>query len=175
VLRKKAKPVKEISNEIVKLVIDMFETMRNAEGIGLAANQVGRLDKVIVVDLSAMEEYKEMKPLALLNPQIIEIDGSSVVEEGCLSIPEVRDEVERPDRIKVRFMDMNGDMQEIEAGGLPARVIQHEIDHVNGILFLSHLDKAHRKTHKEQLSAIKHGEVETKYEVVSAAEEETVS
>ena len=170
VLRKKAKPVKQITPEVIELVIDMFETMRNADGIGLAANQVGSLQSVIVFDISDIEEYKEVKPMALINPQVVKGEGSSVVEEGCLSIPEVRDEVERPSKVLVRFMNTDGDIIEMEAEGLLARVIQHEIDHVNGVLFLDHLTKEKRAEHKDALKAIRKGEVETKYPVLSAAE-----
>lgn len=170
VLRKKAKPVRQITPEVIELVIDMFETMRNADGIGLAANQVGQLQSVIVIDISGIEEYKDMNPLTLINAKVVEGEGTSTVEEGCLSIPEVRDEVERPERIVVEFMDVDGKKIEMEANGLLARVVQHEIDHVNGILFLDHLSKEKKKLHQPRLKEIRKGEVETEYPVVSAAE-----
>ena len=118
VLRKKAKPVTAVTDEIVKLVMDMFETMHAANGIGLAATQVGSLHRVIVVDISDVEETKGVKPFTLINPELVSEEGAWVVEEGCLSIPNVRDEVERAETLRVRFKDANFKDVELEAGGL---------------------------------------------------------
>lgn len=170
VLRKKAKPVTSVTDDIVMLVMDMFETMHNANGIGLAANQVGRLERVIVVDISDLEETKHIKPLTLINPEILSNDGRRIIEEGCLSIPELRGEVERTETIRVRFRDTNFELQEVEAGGLLARVILHELDHLNGVLFIDHLTREKKKELKDGLKKIQKGEVEVTYPVVSSVD-----
>src|ERR1043165_4681254 len=123
VLRKKAKPVSAVTDEIVKLVMDMFETMHAANGIGLAATQVGSLHRVIVIDISSVEGMEEMKPLTLINPELIREEGQWAMEEGCLSIPDVRDEVDRAETIHVRFRDSQFEPVELEANALLARVI----------------------------------------------------
>ncbi|MBI3195690.1 MAG: peptide deformylase [Ignavibacteriae bacterium] len=169
VLKKKAKPVTKVTDKHISQIMNMFETMHQAQGIGLAANQVGSLERIIVVDVSEVEGYEEVKPMALINPEIVGRDGSATMEEGCLSIPDVRDEVERAEGIIVRFRDTDFQQQEKEAHDLLARVIMHEIDHLNGVLFLDHLSATKRKLHKEQLDKIKQGEVETSYPVISTA------
>ena len=169
ILRKKAKPVQKIDDGIIKLVMDMFDTMRKASGIGLAANQVGNLHRVIVVDVSDIEEYSETKPLVVINPEVIEQDGNWIMEEGCLSIPDVRDEVERPERIRIRFKDTNFESVEMDVEGLLGRVLLHELDHINGILFLDHLAPKKRKAHTDALKKIQRGEMEVAYPVVTAA------
>jgi len=169
VLRKKAKPVQKIDDAIIKLVMDMFETMRKANGIGLAANQVGNLNRVIVIDLSDVEDYKDTKPLVLINPAVVELEGKWLMEEGCLSIPDVRDEVERAERVRLRFKDTNFEEMELEAAGLIGRVILHEIDHIDGILFLDHVAPKKRKLHNDELKKIQRGEIEVAYPVVTAA------
>ena len=169
VLRKKAKPVTKIDNDTIKLIIDMFETMHKAEGIGLAANQVGSLERVIVIDVSDMEGYEEVKPLTLINPEVVERVGTCPMEEGCLSIPEVRDEVERDEQITVKYRDTNFHVQKLEAGGIFARVILHEIDHLDGVLFIDRIAKTKLKLHKDRLKVIRQGEAETSYPVVAAA------
>jgi len=167
VLRKKAKPVHKVTDDIVRLVMDMFETMRKAHGIGLAATQVGNMHRVIVVDVSDMEETKDVKPISLINPEVILRDGKITMEEGCLSIPEVRDYIERDEQITVRYKDTNFKPVELHADGLLARVILHEIDHLNGVLFLDYLSPAQRKVHKEALQQMERGEVEVAYPVVT--------
>jgi peptide deformylase len=167
-LRKKAKPVKEVNDGIIKFVMDMFETMHIADGVGLAANQVGVLQRIIVVDISYIEEYKEIKPIALINPEIIYKEGKCTMEEGCLSVPEIRAEVERPKTIKVKYRDLNFQEIEIEATGMLARVILHELDHLNGVLFIDYIPKSKKKVYKEQLIKIQNGEIETKYPIISA-------
>jgi len=170
VLRKKAQPVRELTNETVKLIMDMFETMHNADGIGLAANQVGVLRRVVVMDLSEMEETKGLKPIVLINPVIVSEEGSWTMEEGCLSIPEVRDHIERSEKVKFKFK--NADFQDVslEASGLVARVILHEIDHLNGILFIDQLTSAKKKLHAPRLRMIQKGDFEVSYPVATAAE-----
>lgn len=164
-LRRKAKPVKSIDNSFIALVYDMFDTMRNADGIGLAANQVGILHRIITIDISETEEGKGTKPLVLINPDILNEEGERVMEEGCLSVPEIRDEVARAESIRLRFRDINFHEHEIEAQGLLARVILHEIDHLDGILFTDHLNAAKRRLIKGKILKIKKGETETAYPV----------
>ncbi|MBI1805746.1 MAG: peptide deformylase [Ignavibacteria bacterium] len=170
VLRKKARPVKQVTDEIVKLVVDMFETMHKANGIGLAANQVGSPVRVIVIDVSEMEEMKDVKPLTLINPQIVHQTGMWVMEEGCLSIPEVRDDVERAESITLRYKDSNFHDLELEVGGMLARVILHEIDHLNGVLFIDHLSPEKKKIHADRLKQIQRGEMEVSYPVTTAVD-----
>jgi peptide deformylase len=169
VLKKKAKPVTEVSDSVVKLIMDMFETMRNANGIGLAATQVGNLRRVIVIDVSDLEETKGFPPFAMINPEVVSEEGSWPMEEGCLSIPDIRDEVERAETIRVKFKDAQYKDVEIEAGGLLGRVILHEIDHLNGILFIDHLDAKKKKVHAVALKQIQRGEIDVSYPVVTAA------
>jgi peptide deformylase len=168
VLRKKAKPVRGIEPGLVRLVEDMFETMHQASGIGLAANQVGSLQRVIVVDVSCMEETKDLAPLAMLNPEMIHEEGSWSMEEGCLSIPDIREEVERAETIGVRYKDLDFKDCELNTGGLLARVVLHEIDHLNGILFVDHLNAVKRKLLRGRLNKIRRGEMEVSYPVVSS-------
>jgi peptide deformylase len=142
-LRLVSEPVKRIDDKIRALLADMFETMYAAPGVGLAAVQVGVPKRVVTVDATRGDEDKH--PLALVNPEIVWASEERVPhEEGCLSIPDYLDEVERAQRVKVRFLDLDGAKQEIEADGLLARVVQHEIDHINGVLFIDHLSKLKR-------------------------------
>jgi peptide deformylase len=166
VLRKKAKPVRQLDDEARKLVDDMLETVRRANGIGLAANQVGSLRRVIVVDLSETEEGANQPPLVLFNPEIVDESGAWVMEEGCLSIPEIRDEVERPAQVRVKYRDENFREAERLAEGLLARVLQHEIDHLNGILFIDHLSGVKKRLLKGRLNRIQRGEIEVAYPIV---------
>ncbi|HEY6193330.1 MAG TPA: peptide deformylase [Bacteroidota bacterium] len=170
VLRKKAHPVKELTDGTIRLIMDMFETMHHANGIGLAATQVGAMQRVIVIDLSDMEETRDLKPIVLINPVIVSQEGLWTMEEGCLSIPDVRDEVERSEKVKVRFKNADYRDTELEATGLLGRVILHEIDHLNGVLFLDHLPAAKKKLHNPQLRKIQKGEFEVSYPVVTTAE-----
>jgi len=129
ILRKKSKPVEVFDSRLAMLLDDMAETMRNAEGVGLAAPQIGVLRRVVVVDVGD-------GLLELVNPEIIEEQGEVIDVEGCLSIPEVSGEVARPQKVKVRAYDRNGKTFEIEGEDLLARAFCHEIDHLNGILFV---------------------------------------
>jgi peptide deformylase len=169
-LRKKATAVQHISDEVINLIMEMFDTMHKANGIGLAATQVGRMERVIVVDVSEIEDLKDVKPLTLINPEVVTSAGAWIVEEGCLSIPDVRDEVERPETITVRYRDTSFRLVELETGGLLGRVILHEIDHLNGVLFIDHLPGVKRKLHAEALKAIQRGEMEVNYPVVTAVD-----
>ena len=139
-LRKVSEPVNSINAEIKNLMDDMLETMYSAPGIGLAAVQVGVLKRIIVIDLSKDGEKKN--PLFIVNPQITyKSDNLISYEEGCLSIPNQFAEVKRPSSCKVNFLDYHGKKTEINADGLLATCIQHEVDHLNGILFIDHLSK----------------------------------
>jgi peptide deformylase len=144
VLREKALPVTAFDADLKRLVEDMFETMYAAPGIGLAAPQVGVMQRVFVVDVSPREDMKE--PLAFINPEIAWVsEETSVYEEGCLSIPEYYEEVERPARVRMRFLEVAGKEYEVEAGGVLATCIQHELDHLNGVLFIDHISKLKRE------------------------------
>jgi peptide deformylase len=165
ILRRKAKAVRQVDDGLRALASDMMETMHAAHGIGLAANQVGSLQRIIVVDVSGMEEAPEVPPLVMLNPEVVHEEGSWVMEEGCLSIPEIREEVERPALIRVRFKDLDFADHEIEAGGILGRVILHELDHLNGILFIDRLGAVKRKLLRGRLNKIRRGEYETGYPI----------
>src|ERR1041385_2018916 len=142
-LRQVSEPVTSITADLRALVDDMFETMYKAPGVGLAAIQVGVPQRVVTVDTAKKEEPKN--PQVLLNPEVVwTSDEKGTYEEGCLSIPEYYEEVERPAQVKVRFMGLDGKMQEVESNGLLAPVLQHEIDHINGILFIDHISKLKR-------------------------------
>ena len=142
-LRLVSKPVDRITPEIRKLVDDMFETMYDAPGIGLAAIQIGVPKRIVTMDISRKEE--DHKPQVFINPEVIwKSDEKSKYEEGCLSIPEFYEEVERPAQVKVKYLDLEGNEHEIEAPGLLATCLQHEIDHTNGVLFIDHISKLKR-------------------------------
>lgn len=142
-LRQICAPVDTIDAEIRALVADMFETMYDAPGIGLAAPQVGVLRRVVTIDIARETEPKQ--PLALINPEIIAAsEETSVYNEGCLSIPEYYEEVERPAEVTVRYMTVDGETVEQVATGLLATCVQHEIDHLNGVLFIDYLSKLKR-------------------------------
>jgi peptide deformylase len=143
-LRLVSKPIETITPEIRALADDMLETMYDAPGIGLAAIQVARPVRLITMDLSKEETSPE--PRVFINPEILSSSEElSVYEEGCLSIPEYYEEVERPARVRVRFMDIDGKIHEEDAEGLYATCIQHEIDHLNGVLFIDYLSKLKRE------------------------------
>ncbi|CAN5147543.1 peptide deformylase [soil metagenome] len=139
VLRRETEPVSDITDELRELVADMFTTMQAAEGIGLAAPQVGRSERVAVVDV-------EGTTLTLINPEIIVSAGAGKAEEGCLSIPEIYGEVTRPETIVVRATDLQGNPFELESGELVARCILHEIDHLHGKLFIDYLGLFKRRS-----------------------------
>ena len=142
-LRLVSEPVKKIDAETRKLVEDMFETMYDAPGIGLAAIQVGVPRRIVTMDLSKKED--EQKPRVFINPQLVWSSDEMVVhEEGCLSIPEFYEEVERPAQVRVKYLDLDGKGQELDAGGLLATCLQHEIDHLNGVLFIDHISRLKR-------------------------------
>jgi peptide deformylase len=142
-LRLVSEPVGKITAETKKLVADMFETMYDAPGIGLAAIQIGVAQRVVTMDLAKKEENAE--PLVFINPEIVwSSEELGSYEEGCLSIPEYYEEVERPARVKAKYLDLDGNEHLIEADGLLATCLQHEIDHLNGVLFIDHISKLKR-------------------------------
>lgn len=174
VLRKPADDVEEDSDDIRELVGNMIETMHGASGIGLAAPQVGRSERVFVVDLTPLAEDLEeggevvpREPLVFINPEIIEesVDVCEY-EEGCLSIPELREVVERPERIRVRYKDRNFEDREEDVRGLLARVLQHEYDHLEGILFVDLISPFRRRMLRRRLREMARGEFEADYPVV---------
>ena len=143
VLRRVSTPVVKIDDEIKKLIKDMFATMYDAPGIGLAAVQIGVAKRVVTIDATRGEDEKN--PMVFINPEIISSsEDMDVKEEGCLSIAEFYEEVERPTAVTVRYLDEKGKTKEIEAEGLLARALQHEIDHLNGVLFIDHISKLKR-------------------------------
>ena len=143
ILRQVSKPVERVDGDLRKLADDMLDTMYDAPGIGLAAIQVGEPRRLLVIDLA--KEGEPPEPHVFINPEILEsADQRSVYEEGCLSIPDYYAEVERPASMRVKYLDRDGKLQEMQAEGLMATCLQHEIDHLNGVLFIDHISKLKR-------------------------------
>ena len=140
ILRQQTTPVVAVTDELRRLIDDMFDTMYAAKGIGLAAPQVGRVERIAVIDVG------EGTPFVVVNPAIVGADGSAKAEEGCLSIPEVYGDVERAERVVVRALDRDGRPFEVEASDLLARCLQHEIDHLHGKLFIDYLGAFKRRS-----------------------------
>ena len=137
VLREKAKPIESISKDVLRLIEDMAETMYEAKGLGLAANQVGELKRIFVLDLKQREGNPDL--LVFINPEIISAEGDLYEEEGCLSIPGYAAKVKRKARVLIRALDREGKTFEMELEGLGARAVQHELDHLNGVLYIDYL------------------------------------
>ena len=160
ILRKKSNNLEKVDNELRKLMDDMLETMYAAPGIGLAAVQIGILKRLIVIDITKNDEKKD--PLFLINPEIIsKSSNTSTYEEGCLSLPGHFAEIERPAECQVSYIDYNGKKKEMTAKGLLSTCIQHEVDHLNGVLFIDYLSKLKKdmiikklKKHKNELKKI---------------------
>ena len=160
ILRKESEPIEKIDNNLRKLLDDMLETMYAAPGIGLAAVQIGILKRLIVIDISKDKEKKN--PLFLINPEIVsKSKNTSIYEEGCLSLPGHFAEIERPAECQINFLDYNGKKKEISAKGLLSTCIQHELDHLNGILFIDYLSKLKKDMiikklvkHKKELNKV---------------------
>ncbi len=146
-LRTKATPVAVVDDELRELIGDMFETMYEAPGIGLAATQVDVHKRLLIADVSVAKD----EPYVLINPEIFEKDGVIATDEGCLSVPGFYEEVERAEYIKVRFLDREGAAVELEAEGLLAVCIQHEVDHLDGKLFVDYLSEAKRTRIRKKL------------------------
>ena len=155
ILRKKVSRVAKVDIKTIELIKNMFETMRNANGIGLAANQVGADKNLFILDISKVEGYEEIKPMVLINPKIIERSEELIIfEEGCLSIPDFSENVERPMKLVVKGQNINGNEMTIEAEGILARCFCHEIDHLNGVLFIDHLSSLKRTLIKNKIKKL---------------------
>lgn len=150
ILKKKAEPLREITSEIKRLVDDMAETMYAAPGVGLAAPQIGRSVRVIVIDINTREGEKR-DLISLINPEIIEQSGEMVWEEGCLSVPDYSSDIKRAERVVVKGLDIDGKEKVVVGEGLLSVVLQHEIDHLNGILFIDRLGPIKRDLIKRRL------------------------
>jgi peptide deformylase len=158
-LRQISSPVEEVTDEIRELVSDMFETMYAAPGIGLAAIQVGVPKRVLVIDLQEPEEEggePVRDPRVFINPEILEHSDQDVpYTEGCLSVPDQFAEVDRPDRIRARWLDLDGKVREEDIEGLLATCLQHEMDHLNGVLFIDHLSRLKRDMILKKLAKLR--------------------
>ena len=152
VLRQKVATVTSFDDSLKQLAHDLVETMYAAPGAGLAANQIGVCVRVVVIDVSESEDEK--KPLILVNPEIIEKEGCQIDEEGCLSVVDLTAKVERYSRLLVKAQDLEGNTREFPAEEFFARVIQHELDHLNGILFIDHLSPLKRALYKKRLKKL---------------------
>jgi peptide deformylase len=146
-LRKKTPPVREFDPALQKLIDDMFETMYAAPGVGLAANQVGVQLRLAVMDCS--EEHDQ--PMVMVNPELIGTDDRQEMEEGCLSVPDIRDKIQRYNKVRLRALDRHGKPYELEAEGLMAQCIQHEVDHLDGKLYIDYLSSLKRERIKKKL------------------------
>ncbi len=162
ILRQEAKAIKEINNEIKTLASDMIQTMQAAEGIGLAAPQVAQSIALVVVDVGLISEGE--KPVAFINPKVLAAEGELVMEEGCLSVPDVREEVVRPEKIHVTYQTIDGKTIDTWYDGLLARVLQHEVDHLKGIFFVDRISTIKKKRIKRELKRIAHDELERIYQ-----------
>ena len=149
-LRKKSKVVTEFDEKLKQLVADMADTMYDAPGAGLAAPQIGVLQRIVIMDVTSKEKKEENQLIVLINPEILHGEGSQDGEEGCLSVVDFTAKVKRFDKIRVRTQNMEGQESEFEAEDWFARVIQHEIDHIDGILFIDHLSSLKRALYKRQ-------------------------
>lgn len=165
VLKKVANPIEKITSVEVDLIKNMFETMRNSNGIGLAANQIGVLKQILVVDISSIENHENVLPMVVINPKILNEEGESVFEEGCLSIPEIREDILRPEKIYLEFQNAKLEKRKEHFDGLLARVLQHEIDHLNGILFIDYLSSTKKTLIKSKLRKISKGDLIPNYPI----------
>jgi peptide deformylase len=155
ILQKHAKPVEVFDEKLKQLAEDMLETMYHENGIGLAANQVAVLKRIVVMDVNAGEEDTSLRdPKVLVNPQIVAAEGETAIEEGCLSVPEFRAEVKRAERITVKYQNVQGEPQEMEADGLLAICMQHEFDHLEGRLFIDYLPPLKQRMVKKRLAKL---------------------
>ena len=152
-LREAAKPVAEITPEILELVENMAETMYDAPGCGLAANQVGVPLRIFVIDTAAEEEPSDLK--VFINPEILELDGVQIWEEGCLSFPGATEEIKRAERVKVKALDRDGKEFTLEAEGLLAVAVQHENDHLNGVLMIDKLSALKKRMMSKKVERAK--------------------
>lgn len=155
VLRNKTSRVERIDSALDRLIEDMVETMRAVSGVGLAANQVGVPLQLAVIDLSLREDKDQRHPLlVIINPELLSLEGSVIEEEGCLSVPDYAEKVKRAARVKVRALDRTGTLFELEAEGLMAKALQHEIDHLNGLLFVDKLSSLKKSLFRRRYKKI---------------------
>ncbi|MDQ1265526.1 MAG: peptide deformylase [Bacteroidota bacterium] len=168
IMKQKTEQVKEFDGSLKGLVDDMFETMYKADGLGLAGNQVGKLQSIIVIDTANKEKSgKKPRPMAFINP-VIEFfsEEENEFQEGCLSVPTLYENIDRPEMIQVKYFDVNMKEHTIEADELLARVLQHEIDHLNGILFFERLSPLKRALARGKLKKIQNGDLLPSYSMV---------
>ena len=166
ILRETVKLISSVDDELIRNIQDMFETMRNANGIGLAANQVGLNKKMFIVDLKGVEGYEDFKPLVVINPEIIEYsDELIIMEEGCLSLPDLRADVERSEFIKIKYLDTDEEVQEFEAESWLARVILHEYDHLIGKMIPDRVEPRIKQKLQGDLIRIMKRDIEIDYQI----------
>jgi len=157
VLREKAVPVSVVDEGVRALVGDMLASMYAENGVGLAAEQIGRTEAVCVIDVPAEQACGVRMPLVLINPKIVEAEGEQVGQEGCLSFPDIYINVRRAQRVKADFLDTEGHTQSVDATGLLSRAIQHELDHLNGVLLVDHMSPVQRVANAGKLKRMKRG------------------
>ncbi|MEM9399272.1 MAG: peptide deformylase [Verrucomicrobiota bacterium] len=168
VLRQKGTEISQITDEIRQLAEDMIETMEDAHGVGLAAQQIGQALQITVIDVTDVEDrpsrmwidqkevdLKEFMPMVLINPKIDLTKKKEIGQEGCLSIPDITADISRGYRVKVEALDLEGKPLKFEAAGLLGRAVQHEVDHLNGVLFIDHMDEPTRKRIKKDLEELR--------------------
>lgn len=160
VLKKKSKPVAKVDDSLRALVKDMFETMYAADGVGLAAPQIGVLQRVIVLDTSPRQEGA--KPLAMINPEIIGMEGKTTYTEGCLSIPGEAEDVDRAERVTVKYLDVEGQEQTLACEGLLSIAVQHETDHLDGIVYVDHVSSLKRELIRKRMKRVKSDRAESR-------------
>lgn len=166
ILKQKALTITAVNKDIIDKIRDMFDTMRNANGIGLAANQVGFRESIFVLDLEGVEGYDKFKPVAMINPEItLHSDEKIVMNEGCLSLPTLHADVERSEKIKIKYIDADEKEHEIEASDLFARVILHEYDHLIGKMIPDRVDDKIKKTLQKDLEHITNRDVKIDYPI----------
>lgn len=178
-LRQETEPVEQNTEGLQELIDDMIDTMHNAAGIGLAAPQVGRTERLFVVDVTPMaadmeedEEPVPPQPMVFINPEIVEEGDETVeMEEGCLSLPELREAVARPSRVQVRYLNREFEEQELETGSVLARVVQHEYDHLEGVLFTDYLSSFRKRLLRRSLRQLANGDVTADYPLVAQGDE----
>ena len=176
ILKRKASLAKDVDPKIIELIHDMFETMRNARGIGLAANQVGADKSIFITDVSVVEGHEDEKPLVFINPVITERSEEVIsMEEGCLSIPDIRAEIERPEKVTISYKDTDFNDRTFTAEGLLARVIQHEYDHLQGTLFTDLISSDIKKKLNKDIIKIKKRKIEIQYPVSEDMDYQLVS
>lgn len=168
VMRQTAKPIENIDGKTSELIENLYDTLYNiSNGVGLAANQIGSLERALVIDVGIMDENPKPEPITMLNPVILKYsEDVSEEQEGCLSIPEFFEKVVRPAEIQVKYYDLDQKEYVREASGFIARVMQHEIDHLDGKLFIDHLTPLRRALSKSKLRRIERGGVPTEYKMV---------